>query len=72
MVSQQDAALPLAGCIYVMVGKPERWRLSTVHCLRLSYYTACGLGKLQKCSHCVEKCWGLCGGQGALRGLIVV
>ncbi|KFQ11142.1 Retrograde Golgi transport protein RGP1, partial [Haliaeetus albicilla] len=31
-----------------------------VHCLRLSYYTVCGLGKLQKCSCCVEKHWGLC------------
>ncbi|KFW61298.1 Retrograde Golgi transport protein RGP1, partial [Pygoscelis adeliae] len=31
-----------------------------VHCLRLSYYTVCGLGKLQKCSRRVEKCWGLC------------
>lgn len=72
MVSQQDAALPLARCICVMVGKPERWRLSTVQCLRLSYYTECGLGKLQKCSCCVEKHWGLCGGQGASGGLNVV
>ncbi|KFQ61434.1 Retrograde Golgi transport protein RGP1, partial [Pelecanus crispus] len=47
-------------CICVMVGKPERWRLSTVHGLRLSYYTVCSLGKLQKCSCCVEKRWGLC------------
>lgn len=69
---RQDAALPLAGCICITVGKPERWRLATVHCLCLSCYTACGLGKLQKCSHCVKRHWGLYGGQGALGGLNVV
>lgn len=72
MVSEQDAALPLAGRICFTVGKPERWRLSRVCCLCLSCYTACGLGKLHKCSHCVKRHWGLCGGQGALGGLNVV